>query len=178
MIKSNVRLRKEGIIDSIKKNVKEHDCFYVIGMDGINVNKDMDFRRICRKNDITVKVVKNTFISMVLKELNLGDFGEKSNCKGMLHGVSAMLFVNESYGTPGRIIKKFRNDSFEPMTLKFAYVSGDLYIGEEGLNHLSSIKTLDETLTDIVLAINSCSSNIVNALLSCGRLVNTIKNKK
>lgn len=178
MVKSSARLRKEAIIEDIKKSVNSYDCFYVIGVEGLNVEKNIDFRRICRKSDVAVKVVKNTFISIVLKELNLGNFAEKNKDNGLLRGISAMLFINESYGTPGRIIKKFKEDSFEKMSFKLAYVAGELYTGDEGLKYLCSIKTLGETLEDIVSAISSCSSKVVNTLLSCGNVVNAIKSKK
>ena len=178
MSKLTTKEKKEFTINNVKDCMKKHDCFYVINISNIDVAKSILFRRICKKSGILVKVVKNSLITIALNDLCLSDADKKNINEKWLKGISAMLFINENYSIPGKIIKKFRVDTFDGLSLKFAYVAGELYSGEDGLNCLCSMKTLSELLCDIASAISSYPVGLAGALNSYTNLISAIANKK
>lgn len=173
MSRVDIIAKKGNIINGIKNSIKNHDCFYVVNIGKMSNNTNILFRKICKKNGVEVKVTKNSFIARAIDELNLKETDKSNIINKWLNGISAMLFINESYSVPGKLIKTFKNEVFDDISLKFAYAAGDLYYGQEGLNYLSTMKTLSELLNDIASAINSSRANIASALLSLTKVNNS-----
>lgn len=170
------RSEKGKILDEIKNNIKAHDCFYVINIEKMNVETSLILRSECKKKGITVKVVKNSLFSLAIKDLAIDDNDKEKINNECLKKISAVLFIDKLYSTPGRIINKFKKNTFDGISLKFAYVDGTIYYGDEGLKKVSSIKTLEELLSDIALAIQSSINNVVNVCTSSGnKVVDSLK---
>jgi len=68
------------------------------------------------------------------------------------------------------MIKQFRKESDKPI-LKGAYVEESIYIGDNELDMLVSIKSKDELLGDLIALLQSPAKNVVSALQSGGSTI-------
>ena len=71
----------------------------------------------------------------------------------------------EINNVPAKLIKEFRKTSNRPV-LKAAYVEESIYIGDTYLDVLSSIKSKEELLGDLILLLQSPARNVLSALQS------------
>jgi large subunit ribosomal protein L10 len=89
--------------------------------------------------------------------------------------------LSESGSLPAKLIKEFRKDHERPV-LKAAFVEEALYIGDEQLDFLASLKSREELVADIIILLRSPMSNVLSALQS-GRnklagIMKTLSEKK
>jgi large subunit ribosomal protein L10 len=73
----------------------------------------------------------------------------------------------QSGNAPAKLIKEFRKKHDKPV-LKGAYVQESVYIGENQLEALLSIKTKQELIGDIIMILQSPAKNVISALQSGG----------
>ena len=66
-----------------------------------------------------------------------------------------------------KVIKDFRKKSDKPV-LKGAFIEEAIYIGDENLDFLTSIKSKEELIGDIIALLQSPAKNVVSALQSSG----------
>jgi len=65
------------------------------------------------------------------------------------------------------VIKTFRKNSERPLS-KGAFIEESVYVGDELLDSLVSIKSKDELLGEIITLLQSPAKNVVSALKSSG----------
>ena len=154
---------KSRIIENIGKTIGEYSCFYLTQTQGLNAEKTSALRRACFKDDIKMLCVKNTLLKKAL-EASERDYSELYD---LLHGETTLLLSNVG-NAPAKLIKKFRlkNDTL-PM-LKGAYVEETVYVGEGQLDTLSSIKSKNELIGDVIGLLQSPAKNVLSALQSGG----------
>lgn len=80
----------------------------------------------------------------------------------VLTGNSA-IFIADVANAPGKIIKDFRKKSAMPI-LKGAYVNSEIYIGDDQLDMLSTIKSKEELLGELIGLLQSPAQRIIAAL--------------
>lgn len=159
---------KQKKINEIKTIISSNDCFYVANLGNITVENDMALRTICREKGIGVKVVKNSLLSIAIKDIGLISDSDISKInKEYLKGISTIFFIDKTYNAPGRILNDFKKKKSVNFSLKFALADKTVYFGEKGLKTLTSMKSLEEMLSDVVLAIQSVGSNLVDVIRSC-----------
>jgi large subunit ribosomal protein L10 len=73
----------------------------------------------------------------------------------------------QSGNVPAKLIKEFRKKHDKPV-LKGAYVQESVYLGENMLEALISIKTKKELIGDIIMLLQSPAKNVIGALQSGG----------
>ena len=82
---------------------------------------------------------------------------------------------------PAKVIKDFRRKSDRPI-LKGAIIENDIYLGDEQLELLSSIKSKEEIIGEIVLLLQSPARNIISALKSSSSklsgIIQTLSNRE
>jgi large subunit ribosomal protein L10 len=95
------------------------------------------------------------------------DFSEFN--QKVLKGFSGIIFSTESGKTPAKVIKDFRKkiDSPKPI-LKGASIDFDLFIGNESLDTLLTLKSKNELIGEIIGLLQSPAKNVVSALQSGG----------
>jgi large subunit ribosomal protein L10 len=177
------RSEKNNRIQDLADEFKSHDCFYIVDITGINVKSNMNLRRKCKSNGVTFKVAKNSLISLAMDgNINIKDVDKDKISNECLRNISGILFVNESYNKPGKIVKEFKKTDFDNIKLKCAYVNGDVFYGNEQLDHLSKLKSKNELIGDIILAlksgINSVVSGIVDSKNKISGIVEVLKKKE
>ena len=128
----------------------------------MNAADTSDLRRKCFEHDIKLIVVKNTLLKRALEQSE-GDFGELFE---VLEGTTSIMFANAG-NVPAKLIREFRQKHDKPV-LKAAYVQESIYVGDNLLDTLVSIKTREELIGDIIMLLQSPAKNVVSALQSGG----------
>jgi len=162
------REEKNAIIDSLAGILKEYSHFYLTDTAQLNAADTSDLRRKCFESDIKLIVVKNTLLKRALEQSGL-NFEELFP---VLKGTTSIMFANAGNG-PARLIKEFRKKHDKPV-LKGAYVQESVYIGDNMLDELVSIKTKQELIGDIILLLQSPAKNVVSALQSGGTKIHGV----
>jgi len=166
---------KIKVVEDLKNDLVECKTLYltdIAGLDSIQTNK---LRRECFNSNVKLSVVKNTFLHRAMEESGV-DFGE---LKEHLKGNTSIMFSD--YGNaPAKVIKKFRKDGDKPI-LKGAFIDEAIYIGDEQIDFLSTLKSKEEIIGEIISLLQSPVKNVISALKSGGGkiagLVKTLKEK-
>jgi large subunit ribosomal protein L10 len=81
--------------------------------------------------------------------------------------------LSETGNGPAKVIKDFRKKNDKPL-LKGAYVEEVIYVGDDYLEALSSIKSKEEVIGDIIGLLQSPAKNVISALKSGGNKLSGI----
>ena len=74
---------------------------------------------------------------------------------------------------PAKIIKEFRKTKDRPI-LKAAFIEEVTYIGDDQLDFLSTIKSREEVIGDIIGILQSPAKNVISALQSGGQKISGV----
>lgn len=152
---------KALIIAQIAETLKEYSCFYLTETAGLDAEKTSQLRRECFKNDIKLMVVKNTLLRKALETLE----GDYSELYPVMKESTSVMFSNVG-NAPAKLLKDFRKKEDTLPRLKGAYVEETIYVGEDQLDALCSIKSKNELIADVVALLQSPAKNVVSALQS------------
>ena len=141
---------------------------YLTDIAGLNAVQTTALRRACFKSNIKLSVVKNTLLAKAM-DASEKDFGE---LQSVLKGNTSLMF-SEAGNTPAKLIKDFRKKSEKPV-LKGAYIEEAIYIGDDQIDFLESIKSKEELLGEIISILQSPAKNIISALQSGGSNISGI----
>jgi large subunit ribosomal protein L10 len=75
--------------------------------------------------------------------------------------------IAEAGNLPAKLIKEFRKKSEKPL-LKGAYVEESIYIGDEQLEMLTSLKSKNELIGDVILLLQSPINNVISGIQAGG----------
>ena len=162
------REEKNTIVDSLTDRIKEYNHFYLTDTAQLNAADTSDLRRKCFENDVKLVVVKNTLLKRALEQTE-GNFEE---LYPVLKGTTSIMFT-KSGNVPAKLIKEFRKKHDKPV-LKGAYVQESVYIGDNMLDALISIKTKQELIGDIIMLLQSPAKNVISALQSGGNTIHGV----
>lgn len=151
--------QKVVAIQEIKDLLEGAKVVYVADLEGLNAGKSSDFRRQAFKNNIKVKVVKNTLLQKAMEQIDGVDFSEMFDT---FKGNSAVL-ISETANAPAKLIKDFRKKEEKP-ALKSAFVQETFYIGDNNLETLANIKSREEMIGEIIGLLQSPIRNVLSAL--------------
>lgn len=151
--------QKVVAIQEIKDLLQDAKVVYVADLDGLNAGKSSDFRRQAFKQNIKVKVVKNTLLQKAMEQIEGVDYSEMfSTFKG-----NSALMVAETANAPAKLIKDFRKKDEKP-ALKSAFVQETFYVGDNNLDALVNIKSREEMIGEIIGLLQSPIQRVVSAL--------------
>jgi len=161
---------KNQIIDELVTRLNGNKNFYLADtatLTGIKVN---NLRRLCYEKKVEMTVVKNTLLQKALeKSVHAANV---SSMYPTLTGNTAVLF-GEQPSDPARVMKQFRAADSKP-SLKAAFVEESVYLGDDQLEVLSSLKTKNELIADIIALLQSPAKNVIGALQSGGNKLSGI----
>lgn len=156
----------------LKEKFSQYNNFYVANTESLTVAQVTKLRRICFDKKVEMKVAKNTLIRKALEGLNNDRF---SNVYDSLHGVTALLF-SENAKEPALIISTFRKESNgEKPVLKAAFIDGDVFAGDDQLKILTSLKSKQDLIGEIIGLLQSPAKNVISGLNAGGKLANLVK---
>ncbi|MAN05082.1 MAG: 50S ribosomal protein L10 [Owenweeksia sp.] len=151
---------KNREIESLTEVLKDANILYIADIAGLNAEQTSNLRRMCYKNGIKLNVVKNTLLKKAMER------SEKSfdELFPILKGNTSIM-ISETGNAPAKLIKEFRKKAAKPV-LKGAYVDESIYIGDDQVEALSTLKSKEELIGDVIMLLQSPAKNVVSALQS------------
>jgi len=166
---------KTQLIEALAEKLNNAGSFYLTDISNLNVETSNKLRRLCFRRNIELNMVKNTLLKKAM-ERSGKDFDELYVA---LKGSTSIMF-SEVANDPAKLIQEFRKTSQKPV-LKGAYVQESVYLGDEQLVNLVSIKSKKELIAEVIRMLQSPMMNVVSALQSGGNtlsgLVKTMSEK-
>ena len=159
---------KNQLIETLTEELKAAKYLYVTDISDMNVDKTSKLRRLCFKKEVKLVVVKNALLQKAMEKSGK-DFGTLYD---VLKGHTSIM-IAEQGSTPAKLIKEFRKTSDKPK-LKGAYIEEMTFIGDNQLDALIAIKTKNELIADVILALNTPERNVISALQSGGQILSGV----
>jgi large subunit ribosomal protein L10 len=156
---------KNQIIDSITEKLNNNPNFYLTDISSLTVFKTNSLRKSCYNKGVELVSVKNTLLRKAME--NTGR--DYSGMFDTLKGSTAIMFA-EGANVPAKLIKEFRRTSDKPV-LKAAFIEESIYIGDNLLDTLVSLKSKNELIGDIIGLLQSPAKNVISALKSGGNTI-------
>ena len=147
-------------IQDLTSEITSVKNLYLTDIAGLDAIQTTALRRACFNANIRLSVVKNTLLAKAM-EASEKDFGE---LKSVLKG-NTSLMISETGNAPAKLIKDFRKKSDKPL-LKGAYIEETIYIGDDQIDYLESIKSKEELIGDVISTLQSPAKNLILALES------------
>jgi len=159
------RSEKQTIIDNLVQEINSYNHFYLTDISALNAAKTSELRRLCFSKDIKLIVVKNTLLKKALEASDK----QADELFTTLKGNTTLMF-SESSSLPAKLIQDFRkkNKALNRPILKSAFVEECVYLGENQLEVLATIKSKEELIGDIIALLQSPAKNVISALQGGG----------
>jgi large subunit ribosomal protein L10 len=172
------REEKNQVIDNLTKKVSNATHIYITDTLGLNAGDTVDLRRECYKKNIELVVSKNTLLKKAFEKSGK----DLSELFEALEGPTAIM-LSEVGNTPAKLIKDFRaKKNLEKPILKGAYVQESVYLGNDQVDTLATIKSKNELIADVIGMLQSPVINVLSALQSGGNtlsgIIKTLEEKK
>ncbi len=159
------KAEKTATIEALKEKLSNIQYFYITDSSTLTVAQVNKFRRMCFDRGIEMRVVKNTLVKKAMEsapeEKNYAELFEA------LNGPTAILFADTA-NAPAKLLKVFRQDNEKP-TLKAAYIDTDVFLGDNQIEVLASLKSKEDLIGEIIGLLQSPAKNVVGALQSGGQ---------
>lgn len=153
---------KAIVIEDLTAQLADNSTIYLADISGLDALATSALRRACFKANIKLSVVKNTLLAKAM-EASDKEFGELPET---LKGNTSLMFSETGNG-PAKLIKSFRKKSDKPL-LKGAFVEEAIFVGDENLDTLVSIKSKEEVIGEIIGLLQSPAKNVISGLKSGG----------
>jgi large subunit ribosomal protein L10 len=169
---------KNEVIEVLKEKFSQYNNFYVTNTESLTVEQVGKLRRVCFNKQVEMKVAKNTLIRKALESLDEKRF---SGMFESLNGVTALLF-SENAKEPALIISEFRTanskgkkDAAEKPVLKAAFIDGDVFLGDDQLKTLTTLKSKNDLIGEIIGLLQSPAKNVISGLNAGNKLASLVK---
>jgi len=169
---------KQIIIGELVELLRSSNNVYLADTTGMTAEYSLKLRKICYEKDILMRVVKKTLLKKAMEQSGKNFDGIYDSLKG----ATTAILVSEKANAPARLIRDFKKET-PKFVLKSAYISDSIYLGEQHLETLESLKSREELIGDIIGLLQSPIRNLISALQSQGPtkvagLVKAIEEKK
>ncbi|MBI9057939.1 MAG: 50S ribosomal protein L10 [Labilibaculum sp.] len=154
------REHKIQIIDSLTEEINASNHLYLTDISEMNAEQTSALRRACFEKDVKLLVVKNTLLRIALEKAE----GEFDGLTESLKGATSLM-LTETGNVPAKLIKEFRKGHDKPI-LKAAYVEESIYIGDNELEALCTIKSKEELVGDVIALLQSPIKTVISSLES------------
>jgi large subunit ribosomal protein L10 len=156
------REEKATVIEDLTAQLAENTTIYLADISGLDAGTTSALRRACFKANIKLSVVKNTLLAKAM-EASDKEFGELPD---VLVGNTSLMYSETGNG-PAKLIKSFRKKRNKPI-LKGAFIEEAIFVGDDKLDTLVSIKSKEEVIGDIIALLQSPAKNVISGLKSGG----------
>lgn len=153
------KAEKTQVIDELVSQLNANNKIYLADCSSLTVEKVNNFRRACFAKNISVKVVKNTLLKKAIERANDSRLADLIPA---LKGETALIFTEVS-NAPAKVIKEFRKGGNKPL-LKAAYVEEMVYIGDNQLDALASLKSKNEMIAEVISLLKSPIQRVIGGL--------------
>jgi large subunit ribosomal protein L10 len=156
---------KQEIVQALTEQIKEYGNFYITDTSNLSVAKINTIRRKFFDNGIPIQVAKNTLIRKALEAAGV----DAPELNEALKGSSTILFSTVA-NAPAKLIKELRKGNDKPL-LKGAYIDTAVFVGDNQLDALASLKSKEELVGEIIGLLQSPAKNVISALKSGGNTI-------
>ena len=164
--------QKNEAIEVLKEKFNQYNNFYITNTEALSVAQVNKLRRICFDKNIEVTVAKNTLIRKAMEQIDNDRF---SGVYDSLNGVTALMF-SENGKEPAMIISDFRKlTNTEKPVLKAAYIDSAIFVGNDQLDTLRTLKSKNDLIGEIIGLLQSPAKNVISGLNAGAKLAGIIK---
>lgn len=156
---------KTAVIAELQEELGNSPFFYLADSSTLTVAKINQFRRMCFEKGVKVKVAKNTLIRKALEAVADDSKGYEPLYE-VLHGPTTIL-ISDNPKAPAKLIEEFRKTSERPI-LKAAYIDSSVFIGDDQLKALVSLKSKDELVGEIIGLLQSPARTLASQITASG----------
>lgn len=160
------REERNKFIDELAETLSGSSVLYLADTSELTVENTNKLRRSCHKNNVTMKVVKNKLLRKAFERVEGYDYSELYDT---LSGPTSLMF-SEVANAPAKLIKDFRKKHDKPI-LKGAFIEEAVYLGDEQLESLATLKSKEELVGEIIGLLQSPIKNVVSSLQSGGNTI-------
>jgi large subunit ribosomal protein L10 len=154
------REEKSIAIENLTAQLASSNIVYLADISGLDAELTSNLRRACFKAGIKLEVVKNTLLAKAM-EASDTDYGDLPTT---LTG-NTSIFLADVANAPAKIMKEFRKKADKPL-LKGAYINSEVYIGDNLLDSLATLKSKEEVIGEIIGLLQSPAQRVISALLN------------
>ena len=158
---------KTAAIEELKEKFSNSDFFYLTDSSQLSVDKVNKLRALCFSKGVELKVVKNTLAKKALE--SFGDDSGYAPLFDVLKGPTALMFSSVA-NDPAKVIKEFRGKDERPI-LKAAFIDKDVFVGDDQLDALVSLKSKEDLIGEIIGLLQSPIKNVLGSLQSGGNTI-------
>lgn len=159
------RDEKSEVVLALKEQIEVSGNFYITDTSSLTVAQVNNIRRKCFEAGITMQVAKNKLIKKAMEAIG----GDIEQLNDALKGSSTLLF-SEVANAPAKLIKALRKTSEKPV-LKGAYIDTAIFVGDNQLDALVSLKSKNELIGEVISLLQSPAKNVISALQSGGNTI-------
>ncbi|MCA0429576.1 MAG: 50S ribosomal protein L10 [Bacteroidetes bacterium] len=153
------KTEKTQVIEQLVDKLNANDKIYLADCSSLTVEKVNAFRKACFEKKISVQVVKNTLLKKAIERANDSKLAELIPT---LKGETALIFTDVA-NAPAKVIKEFRKGDSKP-ALKAAYVEQTIFIGDNQLDTVASLKSKNELIADVIALLKSPIQRVIGGL--------------
>ncbi len=168
------RTKKEMIVGLLNQEVNSAKSIILLDYKGINVESIEQFRKYCRTNNVSFRVVKNTLFQLAIKNTAFSCLDE------YIDGPVSILYSKEDPIAPAKAISNF-DKKLNKFTIKAGSLDGRI-ISSEKIEKLSKLPSKEVLLAQLMGVLNGPSRSFVSVLNQTVsgfvNILNNIKNKK
>jgi large subunit ribosomal protein L10 len=157
------REEKAQYIDDLAAELSAATILYLTDTADLTVETVNNLRRRCFQSNISLKVVKNTLLKKAMDRVEGKNYGELT---ALLKG-STSIMISQEANAPARLIQEFRKKNQKPI-LKGAYIEEAIFVGDNQLVTLESMKSKEELIGEIVGLLQSPAKNVLSGLKGAG----------
>lgn len=154
---------KNQVIEKMSVKLTHNEHFYLTDISELTVEDSNSLRGVFHEKGIQIEVIKNTLLKKAMEKVEGKDFSELYD---LLTGPTCILFT-EVGNEPAKLIKSFRKKHPKPL-LKAAYVEECVYVGDNQIDRLISLKSKNELIADVIALLQSPAKNVIGGLQSGG----------
>ncbi|MGV3610229.1 MAG: 50S ribosomal protein L10 [Fluviicola sp.] len=155
--------QKAQYIEDLAQDLSKANVFYLADTSALTVETINQLRRRCFQQGIELRVVKNTLLAKAMAKVEGRNY---DNLASVLGGPTSIMF-SEVGNAPAKLIKDFRKKNDKPV-LKGAYIDEAVFIGDNQLDALESLKSREELIGDIIGLLQSPAKNVISGLTGGG----------
>ena len=158
------KAEKYTAVEVLKEKFEKSNFFYITDSSTMTVEEVNNLRRKFYESGVEMQVVKNTLAKKALESIS--DPGYE-NLYDALKGPTAILFT-ETANLPAKVIKEFRGAKGERPIVKAAYIDSSIFVGDDQLGALASLKSKEELIGEVIGLLQSPIKNVLGSLQSGG----------
>ena len=161
------RTEKTAAIAALKDTFSANQYIYFADSSAMTVEQINNLRRMCYDKGVTIKVVKNTLAKKALES-----FPEDQGYTGLfeaLKGPTTIMYAEQA-SLPAKVIAEFRGKEAKP-ALKAAYIDRDVFLGDNQLEALKSLKSKEDLIGDVLILLQSPIKQVLGSLQSGGSTI-------